>query len=147
MPFGYSNKIFSHPAVEYIPLLPLETYVLNGERTKSDTKYPQPLNKSPNILIFTGVMAKDVIPFLIQLEEFTLNPDSELGLILLNAQLETIKYRGNYVTVVATPCPGTDQVVKILTRYFYKPDLVFEVIDSITEKVCCQRKTNLPTIR
>jgi hypothetical protein len=136
MPFGYSSKIFSHPAIEYIPLLPLESY----EITQT---YP---TESAQLFVVQTNERVDTFPFLRQIPSFRIDPSTEMGLILANSCLETIKYRGNYVTIVTKPVPGTHQVVKILTRYFYKPELIFQVVDH-EGKVRTQKQLIWPTRR
>lgn len=119
MPFGYSSKIFSHPAIEYIPLLPLESYEITQEYS----------TEGAQLFVVQTNERVETLPFLREIPFFRIDPSTEMGLILANSRLETIKYRGNYVTIVTKPMAGTHHVVKILTRYFYKPELIFQVVD------------------
>lgn len=136
MPFGYSSKIFAHPAIEYIPLLPLESYELTRD-------YP---SENAQLFIVQTNERMDSLPFLREMPYFRIEPSTEMGLILANSRFETIKYRGNYVTIVTKPMPGTHQVLKILTRYFYKPDLIFQVVDH-EGRIRTQKQLFWPTKR
>lgn len=136
MPFGYSVKSFPYPAVEYIPLLPIKSYTLNG-----DTK------KHPYFALFTHFNSQIIKPIINQLEDFSLEPATELGIIIFNSQLEMIKYRGNYVTIAITPQLGQDQVITILKKYFYKAHLIFKLIEPHSGEIFCHQKLILPNIR
>lgn len=136
MPFGYSSKIFAHPAIEYIPLLPLESH---------EIAEPYPTEGAQLFIVQTNERM-DTLPFLQRIPSFQINPSAEMGLIVANSRLDTIKYRGNYVTIVTRPMSGTHQVVKVLTRYFYKPDLIFQIVDQ-EGKVRTQKQLIWPTRR
>lgn len=136
MPFGYSRKLFDHPAIEYIPLLPLETHEIT-EDLPTD---------AAQLFLVSGNEKLDSTPFATQLIDFSLQPVSEMGLIIVNSQLECIKYRGNYVTIVVQPTKGLHQAHKILTRYFYKKDLIFQVVNT-EGKVLAQRPLTVPIKR
>ena len=136
MPFGYSNEIFPYPAVEYIPLLPIEMHSTN--QNIPDTK--------PQLTLFTNQQEFKSFSFPGQPEGLQLNSNKEMGIALFNAKLEMVKYRGNYVTVLAKPTPGNHQILKVLTTYFYKSDLIFQLI-SPEAKVYSQKKLTVPIRR
>lgn len=136
MPFGYSVKSFPYPAVEYIPLLPIKSYTLNG-----NTK------KNPYFALFTHNNSQIIKPLIDQLEDFSLEPTAELGILIFNSQLEMIKYRGNYVTIAITPQPGQDQVITIIKKYFYKAHLIFKLIEPHSGEIFYHQKLTLPNIR
>lgn len=136
MPFGYSAKSFPYPAVEYIPLLPQKS-----SNIKAGFK------KNPDLTLFRQTNSPAIKPFLNQLNDFFLEPETELGIIIFNSQLELIKYRGNYVTIAITPHLGQNQVMTILTRYFYKEQLIFKLIEPHSGKVFSQEKLLFPNIR
>lgn len=136
MPFGYSNDIFSHPAVEYIPLLPVA----------NQTSVKNIHNEKPQLAIFTNQQEFESFSLSDQGQPLPLNSNKEMGIALINSRLEFIKYRGNYVTIMANPSPGHHQVVKVLTRYFYKSNLIFQLLDS-SGKVHSQKKLTIPIKR
>lgn len=136
MPFGYSSKVFSHPAIEYIPLLLLDSIRIS---------YPLPHINSP-LLVSTSNDFLSALPFKDELQSYFIVPEQELGIILFNSEIETIKYRGNYATIIAHPTPGFHHVCKILTRYFYKKDVIFQVVDS-TGNVSAQKLLSVPIRR
>lgn len=136
MPFGYSNKVFPRPAVEYIPLLPTALHELSENLSCTE----------PQFLIISSNEQLDQYPFLNHFPKFKLIPKQELGLILINASFETIKYRGNHITILVQPNKQNHQVIKILTRYFYKSDLVFQLVDQ-DGKIHSQKSLSLPTKR
>ncbi|MCK4257330.1 MAG: hypothetical protein KAX49_00035 [Halanaerobiales bacterium] len=136
MPFGYSEKIFSRPAVEYIPLLPLESHSIEKDLFFKKPKLILIQNNESN----GSVLLKELLP------EFSIITEEELGLAVINASFETIKYRGNYISVVIKNSPGYHQTIKIATRYFYKSHLIFVLIDK-NGKIYSQSRFNTPNKR
>lgn len=136
MPFGYSNKVFPRPAVEYIPLLPTALHEVSQNSPVTESQF----------LIIPSNEHLDKYPFLSQIPEFRLDSEQELGLILINASFQTIKYRGNHVTILIQPTDQNHQVIKILTRYFYKTNLVFQLVDQ-DGKIHFQKSLSVPTKR
>ena len=137
MPFGYSSKIFSHPAVEYIPLFPLRHLEFdNQENTQTNFA-------NPKLTLFLD--SNNFQNFLLN-NDFVINPKEELGLYIENAQLEIIRYRGLYVSILIKSLPNKVQITKILTKYFYKPKLIFQLID-FTGTIHCQKIWDVPNIR
>ena len=136
MPFGYSNKVFSHPAIEYIPLM-----LLDSKRIF----YPLKQVTNP-LFICQNTEALKTLPSSTLPGEFSIYPEQELGIAVMNSEIETIKYRGNYVTIIVHPTPDTHHLCKVLTRYFYKKDLIFQVVDG-NGNVSGQRLLSVPIKR
>lgn len=137
MPFGYSNKIFSHPAVEYIPIIPLRHLDFDNQiNTQIKTMKPE----------LTLFLDSNKLQNFLNNSEFIINPKEELGLYLENAHLDIIRYRGLYVSILIKFVPNKVQIAKILTRYFYKPKLLFQLIDS-EGTIHCQKLWEVPNIR
>ena len=136
MPFGYSLKSFPYPAVEYIPLLPQKSATLEAR-----------IKKKPDLMLFRQINSPALKPFLSQEIDFSLDLETELGMIIFNSQLKLIKYRGNYVTIAITPQPGQNQIMTILTKYFYKQHLIFKLIEPSSGNIFSQEKLLLSNIR
>lgn len=136
MPFGYSSKVFSHPAIEYIPLLLLDSVRVS---------HPMP-HVNSQLMVCTSTDSLNTLPFKDELLSFFILSELELGIVVFNSEIETIKYRGNYATIIAHPTPGFHHVCKILTRYFYKKDVIFQVVDP-NGNVSAQKLLSVPIKR
>jgi hypothetical protein len=124
MPFGYSRKIFKYPAVQYIPL---ERYdEVSGNYTKS--------SDLARINIYTYQEQEELerrLGYLGYNDNYNIK-QGQLGILIRNARVNLIQYRGFEVIMVGNPAPGTYQVFKINTAYFYKDKLIFTLYDGET---------------
>ncbi len=113
----YNDEIFKYPAVQYIPL----------------SKYNE---KSGTI---SGLFNKTQFTIYDYNEENELNnkitrlgltknynmKNNQLAVLVLNGEVDIIRYRGYEVTMVGYKRPGHFQLFKVTTEYFYKDWLSF----------------------
>ncbi|SJZ74783.1 hypothetical protein [Selenihalanaerobacter shriftii] len=136
MPFGYSKKIFPHPAVEYIPI-----HFRNIKITK-DWNYPFQSNES-KIYVFSNLKkAVEIIDkYHIPTSRIDQLQDDELLLITFNSQIEDIKYRGYKVTMITSSNRNPVHIFKIKTTYFYKERLYFAIYNQTGKELATKHFT------
>src|SRR5690606_19884770 len=61
-------------------------------------------------------------------ENYTINR-GQLVVLVRNARVNLVQYRGFEVIMVGEQRPGTYQVFKITTAYFYKDKVIFSLYD------------------
>ncbi|SRR6056297_3547409 len=116
---GNYDKIFKYPAVHYIPLRIYDENIIKNIYTK----------KNLHLYIYTSSMIKDLrkqinFPYIIL--------DNELGILIINAKINFIKYRGYEIFLVGFKTPGYSQLFKITQKYFYKDHLIFSFYEEST---------------
>ncbi|MCF8002381.1 MAG: hypothetical protein K9K76_11070 [Halanaerobiales bacterium] len=118
MPFGYPDKIFKYPAVQYIPL---QLYkIINGN-------YPYP-GKKPRFNIYTPENNNELNLQLNKINSDIRNyniAQQQLAILVLNGIIDIIKYRAYEVFMVGSIDPGNYYLFKITNEYFYKDGLIF----------------------
>ncbi|KXS44502.1 MAG: hypothetical protein AWU54_731 [Candidatus Frackibacter sp. T328-2] len=137
MPFGYSDKIFPYPAVQYIPIN------LYEERIIDDWSYP--FNEEIKLYISSNpaVITKLLDKYHFHSQKINNLASNELLIILLNGSINEIKYRGHKVTMVGTYNKNLAHIFKIKNGYFYKQKLNF-VIYNAEGKELASKRFNLP---
>ena len=121
MPFGYSRKIFKHPAVQYIPLERYDEIFGNLDRSSDLAR----------IYIYNYQEEEELRRRLSNLgynENYTINR-GQLVVLVRDARVNLVQYRGFEVIMVGEQRPGTYQVFKITTAYFYKDKVIFSLYD------------------
>lgn len=118
MPFGYSDKIFKYPAVQYIPLNLYDMQKGNYSYSRKNVNFnifSPPENWELNIQL--NKIAPENNNYIIKKQQ--------LAILILNGIVDIIKYRAHEVLMVGNIKPGKYQLFKITDRYFYKRKLLF----------------------
>ncbi len=127
MPFGYSDKIFPYPAVQYIPL-----------SQYSNQSFPVNFNtKNITIDLYhanqTEKLNEKIARYTGRNINFKIN-DDQLALLIYQAKVHMVMYRGHEVVMVAKKNPDHLQIFKIKKEYFYKEKLYFNLYDGQTSE-------------
>ncbi|MBO8125747.1 MAG: hypothetical protein H0Z38_00755 [Firmicutes bacterium] len=126
--------IHRFPTVEYIPLNPK---VLAEEAAWDKLNYG-----NFSLIIRDGNSrwgsVPDGLPNGIRDKLTPLGPD-EAGLVSLNFTILEMMYRGNTVFVAAEKKPDYLGLYVITKRFFYKPEIIFEVYDLEEKKLAWSR--------
>lgn len=131
-------SLYPYPAVQYIPLL---TEIV----TEGPWSPPPGLNR-PSLVIGTNDPAwrEDVRRYYqLVLPPLTL-ASGEILLLALNLSLHDLKYRGNFVTVLAEQTPGRFQLIRLSQRLFYKDRIIFDVFSPDGLRLCWQPWDRVP---
>lgn len=123
-------SLFPYPAVQYIPLL-TQTVV------EGSWNPPAGLNR-PHLTV--GKNDPDWREFLRRAYQLSLPPltlaSGEILLLALGIKLLNLKYRGNFVTVIADLSPNHYQLRKMNQGIFYKERIIFEVFTQDGTRLC-----------
>ena len=122
MSFG-NSLIFPFPAVQYIPLM-FTSQSGGAIETNSAKQPPELLMAGPRLLEWSQVFERDYQLFLP-----TKLPIDSLPVVALHLEVNEVKYRGYYVTMVGKKTPGFYQFFTLPVRYFYKNHLNLELYE------------------
>ena len=121
MPFGYSRKIFKYPAVQYIPLERYDEIHGNLDRSSDLARiYIYNYQEEEELRRRLGHLGYN--------ENYTIKR-GQLGVLVRNARVDLVQYRGFEVIMVGQQNPGTYQLFKVTTAYFYKDKIIFTLYD------------------
>lgn len=127
MSFG-NEAVFPFPAVQYIPLQ-------ITEMCQSKIQTSNPLSTPIQLII--GKDLEKWRPILWQKYQIALEekiPASSLPILVLNASINSARYRGNFVTMLGNTKKGYYSLLTMPQQYFYKKQLYFELFDESTSK-------------
>ncbi|MFW6035742.1 MAG: hypothetical protein ACOCRZ_05750 [Halothermotrichaceae bacterium] len=127
MPFGYSDKIFKYPAVQYIPL--------DKYNTLSKNNNPN-INSNPHMKLYTDNENNNLnkkLSYLGITQDYNIKKN-QLGLLIHNAEVDIIQYRGHEVIMVGKKKDNSFEVFTITKKYFYKDSLGFILYDGTNSK-------------
>ncbi|MGM0470892.1 MAG: hypothetical protein ACQEQI_01215 [Bacillota bacterium] len=136
MPFGYSNKLFPYPAVEYIPLN-FTTLDSHSNSLPSHRRKEVRLTVVDNLTRANQLLSNYQLPPL-RLKELA---PTKLLIILLNSNIELINYRGYKVTLIGNQEENLAQVLQITAEYFYKDEIYFKLYTPQAEKLATSKYT------
>lgn len=114
------KKIFTHPMVEYIPL-PFKI-IKEGRREQG---------RQSRIYVVKDL--KELVPLAGEIE--VSYKKRVLFLLLLNAEIHLLKYRGYNVTMIGERREGYYQVSMLSCEYFYKDRLHFLLFSPLGERM------------
>jgi len=132
-------KIFPFPAVQYIPLA--ITTINTGAILKPNHKTTQAkILAGEDLGIWQGMLK----------EEYGLKlpnsfPADTCPILALNLEVNTIKYRSFYLTMLGTVASNTYQLFTIPKARLYKDKLYFEVYQTATGEKLASYSRFLPT--
>ena len=121
MSFG-NTAIFPFPAVQYIPMA-----VSDIEQGNLNAALPSQLIVGTEIVKWCRLYGPDygiTLPV-----NFT---DDSLPVLAINLKVDTVKYRGYFVTMTGKKIPGYYQLFTLPRHYFYKTKLYFELFDELS---------------
>jgi len=126
------NPLYPYPAVQYIPLL---TKTL----AEGPWSAPSGLNRPA---LSVGKNDPEWREFLKRTYQLTLPPltlkSSEILLLSLHLRLLDLKYRGNFVTILADRASQSYQLLQLDQGVFYKDRIIFEVFAQDGTRLCWQ---------
>ncbi len=123
---GYSNEILPYPAIEYIPL---DINTKNLELSWSN-RYSTKLYILDNMQDTSSTLSFFNIPI-----PTNINFKNNLLLLLLNAEVKDIYYRGYKVQMIGQLINNGYHLFAITKRYFYKDKLLFNFYLPTAEKI------------
>lgn len=124
MSFG-NPGVFPFPAVQYIPMT--ITSLQQGKLLNCNLKTPV-LVAGAEILNWQQIFASNF--------HFTeQSTDYAFPILALNLEVTSVKYRGIFVTMLGQKKSGSYQLFTVPKRYFYKPNLYFQVFDEFSHEV------------
>lgn len=128
MSFGNAT-IFPFPAVQYIPLA--ITDLVTGRIPRPGSK-----NFPPQLLVGTELSEWQRA----LIAEFGLSfpetfPQGTLPILGIHLQVQSVKYRGYFLTMLGRVTPGFYQLFTIPTERLYKPKLFVELFDQNNGKL------------
>ncbi|MFW5995947.1 MAG: hypothetical protein ACOCQB_01635 [Halanaerobiaceae bacterium] len=116
MPFGYSDDIFRHPTVQYIPL---KMYKVHQGKHQGN-------NDNVSFYIYSTEDTEQLNDNMGRIYENRYSIKiGRLAILTKNIEIDIIKYRGREVTLVGHKTPGFSHLFQITTEYFYKNNLTF----------------------
>ena len=133
-----ATAIYPYPAVQYIPLL--TTTIMEGLWTP-----PPGLNRPTLIVGKNDPEWRECVQriYALTMPPLTLG-SGEILLLALNLSLLDLKYRGNFVTVLADLAPGRYQLLRLNERLFYKERIIFEAYTQDATRICWQPWDRVP---
>lgn len=126
MPFGYSRKIFKYPAVQYIPLNRYNEIIKNTDRARG----------KPRIYVYNykeSASLNDKLVFLEYQNNYSID-QGELAILIVNAKVNILQYRGYEVITIGKKSSGTYQLFTTTTEYFYKDKVIFILYNGKTSE-------------
>jgi hypothetical protein len=118
--FG-NELVYPFPAVQYIPLT--LTMLQQGLIPKKTFRSEQ-----PRLIVGVEInLSREAILREYEIEGFPATDSNSFPILALNLEIEAVKYRGYYVTMVGQKKVGTYQYYTIPSNYFYKKNLFFEL--------------------
>ncbi len=121
------DKIFKHPAVQYIPLQMYKSK--KGDNFFNSTRAKVELNDSHSKSLYN-----------ILFYNFSDIKEGFMEIKIFNGEVKFIKYRSYEVFLVGEPLPGKYHKFQITKEYFYKDKLVFTFYNKYTgEKLAYRR--------
>lgn len=125
-----SATLYPYPAVQYIPLL--ATAITEGLWD------PPPGLNRPDLTV--GRNDPSWREYWRRTYDLTLPPltlgSGEILVLALNMKLIDLKYRGNFVTVLADRTPKRFELIRLDQRVFYKDRIIFEVYAQDGTRLC-----------
>jgi hypothetical protein len=125
LPFGYSKKIFKYPAVQYIPL---EMQSSMNKQFSPQGKLDLKIYNSSNENLLNNKIKRINFKTKYKISQ------NQLAILIINGYVDIVKYRGYEVYIVGYVKPGTVNLFKVTTEYFYKDRILFAFYDGTDEE-------------
>jgi hypothetical protein len=125
--FG-NEAVFPFPAVQYIPLQLSEV---------CQSKIPILNTSSISVQLHIGKDLEKWRPILWQNYQINLQerlPENVLPILVLNAKVNSARYRGYFITMLGNSEKETYHLFTLPKQYFYKNQLYFELYDESSNK-------------
>lgn len=120
MDIKYNRDIFKYPTVQYIPLQLID--LREGESSSKLSSHFYIFKKEENSNLNFRLKNLSIK------NEYVIKND-ELAILVINAEVYFIKYRGYEVIMVGERKNAKSFVFKITKKYFYKDRLFFSLYD------------------